>query len=82
MPHIQLKLWPGRSEDQKQAFTQAVIQAAQQTLGASADYITVGIEEVSPADWPRQVYKPDIADKLDALYKKPGYGYTDEELNG
>lgn len=82
MPHIQVKLWPGRSEAQKQAFADAVVQAAQQTLGASAAYITVGIEEV-PADvWPRQVYKPEIADKLDVLYKKPGYGYSDEELKG
>jgi len=33
----------------------------------------VAFEEVDPADWPEKVYKPDVLDKQDKLYKKPGY---------
>jgi hypothetical protein len=42
----------------------------------------VSIEEISPSEWPTAVYKPEIADKLDKLYKKPGYGYSEKELDG
>ena len=82
MPHVLVKLWPGRTEEQKRALTAGIVDALKETMGASDDYITVGIEEVPAADWPRQVYKPEIADKRDRLYKKPGYGYSQEELNG
>jgi len=35
--------------------------------------VSVGIEDVEPADWDEQVYKPDILGKPDTLYKRPGY---------
>lgn len=82
MPHVQVKLWPGRTEEQKRALTEKIVAALKETLGATEDYITVGIEEVSASEWPKKVYKPEISDKLDKLYKKPGYGYTEKELNG
>ncbi len=82
MPHIQVKLWPGRTEEQKRALTEKIVAAVKETMGASEDYITVGIEEVPASEWPKAVYKPEIADKLDQLYKKPGYGYSPDELNG
>jgi 4-oxalocrotonate tautomerase len=28
---------------------------------------------VAPKDWAEKVYRPDIADKPEQLYKKPGY---------
>ena len=31
------------------------------------------MEEVKSRDWTDKVYKPDIKDKWDKLYKKPGY---------
>ena len=51
-------------------------------MGASEAYITVGIEEVAASEWPHTVYKPEIHDKIDRLYKKPGYFYSDEEMTG
>lgn len=82
MPHINIKMWPGRTEEQKQKLTDKVINAVKEATGAPDDYITVAIEEISSSEWAKKVYKPEIADKADKLYKKPGYGYTDEELNG
>ncbi len=35
------------------------------------------MEEVKSQDWLEKVYKPDIQEKLEALYKKPGYDVTD-----
>jgi len=35
--------------------------------------VSVSIEDVEPDHWVEKVYKPDIVDKWDKLYKKPGY---------
>ena len=35
--------------------------------------VSVSIEDVAPDEWTDQVYKPDILEKPDTLYKKPGY---------
>jgi len=35
------------------------------------------MEEVKSQDWLEQVYKPDIQNKWDKLYKKPGYDVND-----
>jgi 4-oxalocrotonate tautomerase len=31
------------------------------------------MEEIEPADWKDKVYKPDILDQPEKIYKKPGY---------
>jgi 4-oxalocrotonate tautomerase len=33
----------------------------------------IGFEEIKSKDWKEKVYKPDIQNKWDTLYKKPGY---------
>ena len=35
--------------------------------------VSVGFEEIKSKDWKEKVYKPDIQNKWDKLYKKPGY---------
>jgi 4-oxalocrotonate tautomerase len=35
--------------------------------------VSVAIEEVKPEDWAEKVYRPDILNKSEKLYKKPGY---------
>jgi 4-oxalocrotonate tautomerase len=74
MPHVVVKLFPGRSEPQKSALAARIAQALVETADSREDAISVAIEEVAPADWMSQVYGPEIAPKLDTLYKKPGYG--------
>ena len=39
--------------------------------------VSVAFEEVKTQDWAKIVYKPDIKDKWDKLYKKPGYDEND-----
>jgi 4-oxalocrotonate tautomerase len=74
MPHIIVKLWPGESEQQKQKLTDEVTKQVMRVLNHGEESVSVGIEEVSAQDWMRKVYKPDIQDRLDTIYKKPGYG--------
>ena len=35
--------------------------------------VSVAFEEVNPEDWAEKVYKPEILEKQEKLYKKPGY---------
>ena len=64
MPHIIVKMYPGRSEQQKWQLADAI---------GSEDSVSVAIEEIAPADWTEKVYKPDIQKHWDKLYKKPNY---------
>jgi 4-oxalocrotonate tautomerase len=73
MPHIIVKLYPGRSETQKTQLARQIVQDVVATLGSNENSISVAIEEVSPSDWAEAVYAPEIAPNLDTLYKKPGY---------
>jgi len=73
MPHIIVKLYPGRSEQQKQQLADAITRDVISIAKCEEKSVSVAIEEVDPADWPEKVYKPEILDKQDKLYKKPGY---------
>lgn len=39
--------------------------------------VSVAMEVVKPQDWAESVYKPDIQNNWDKLYKKPGYDVND-----
>ena len=73
MPHVIVKLWPGKSEAQKQRLANEISQAVMSSLGSREESISVAFEEVASEDWTEKVYKPDIKGKWDSVYKKPGY---------
>lgn len=73
MPHIIVKLWPGRSETQKKDLTERIVQAVVDSIQVEETSVSVAIEEVPSEEWTQRVFKPDIIDKEDTLYKKPGY---------
>jgi len=77
MPHIIIKLWPGKSERQKAQLPEAIVEYVMNVLKYGEESVSVPIEEVKPEDWANKVYKPDIQDKWDKLYKKPGYELSD-----
>lgn len=73
MPHVIVKLWPGKSEQQKQRLADAITRDMMEALDYGEESVSVGFEEVSASDWREEVYKPDILGKPASLYKKPGY---------
>ena len=73
MPHVIVKLWPGKSEQQKEKLAEEVTKTVMSTLNYGEESVSVGIEEVKPQDWTDQVYKPDILGKRETIYKEPGY---------
>jgi 4-oxalocrotonate tautomerase len=77
MPHVIVKLWPGKSDRQKQKLVEGVTNAVTTSLGYGEESVSVSLEEVAASDWLAQVYEPDIIGKPKQLYKKPGYGPAD-----
>jgi 4-oxalocrotonate tautomerase len=73
MPHVIVKLWPGKSEQQKRRLAQAITQDVMDVLHCGDESLSVAFEEVDAADWAAEVYRPEIVDKSALLYKKPGY---------
>jgi 4-oxalocrotonate tautomerase len=73
MPHIIIKLYPGRTEQQKQQLADAITQDMISIAECEEKSVSLAFEEVDPADWAEKVYRPEILDKQDKLYKKPGY---------
>ncbi len=73
MPHVIVKLWPGKSEQQKARLAEAIARDVMDVLGYGEESVSVAMEEVEPRDWAERVYKPDIVNKPEQLYKKPGY---------
>ena len=73
MPHVIVKLWPGKSEQQKKRLALEITQAVMTTLSYGEESVSVGIEEVDANDWMEKVYNPEIQAKPKTIYKKPGY---------
>jgi 4-oxalocrotonate tautomerase len=73
MPHISVKLYPGRSEQQKSRLAEQIVKDVVAIVNCEEKVVSVAIEEVKPDAWPEKVYKADILSNWDRLYKKPGY---------
>lgn len=73
MPHVIVKLWPGKSEERKAHLAERISQVVMDVLESGEKSVSVAIEEVKAGDWAKEVYQPDIQAKWDKLYKKPGY---------
>lgn len=74
MPHIIVKLFPGRSDELKTQLTEAIVRDVTRILDARDASISVAFEEIAADAWTEQVYKPDILGKWHKLTKEPGYG--------
>ncbi len=73
MPHVIVKLYPGRDEERKRRMAEAVASTVEEILGCDRKAVSVAIEEIPRVDWAEKVYRPDILDKEDTLYVRPGY---------
>src|SRR5207248_1378916 len=77
MPHVTVKLWPGKSEQQKTPRAEAITKDVMAILHYGEESVSIAMEEVQSQDWAEKVYKPDIQNKWDRLNKKPGYDVND-----
>jgi 4-oxalocrotonate tautomerase len=73
LPHVIVKLWPGKSEAQKRELAEAITRDVTRILNYGDESVSVSLEEVEASRWRDEVYVPDITEHADRLYKKPGY---------
>lgn len=77
MPHVIVKLWPGKSEAQKARLADAITKSVMSILNYGDESVSVAFEEIASKHWAEKVFKPDIQAKWKTLYKKPGYDLSD-----
>ena len=73
MPHVTVKMYPGKTDAQKAEMAEAIAAALMASAGTAEKAISVSIEDVAQADWEAQVYRPEIVGRPEILFKKPGY---------
>lgn len=73
MPHVNIKLYPGRSEEVKKELANKIAKVVSEMAGTSLGSISVAIEEIEKENWMKDVYEKDIIEKRELLYKEPEY---------
>lgn len=73
MPHFQIKLLEGKTEEQKKELAKALVKAAQKVIGYGDESYSVVIEDFTLEEWKDKIYPKDIIGRKDLLYKNPGY---------
>jgi 4-oxalocrotonate tautomerase len=73
MPHVIVKAWPGKTDEQKRRLADAITRDVMDILGYGEESVSVGFEEIPSDRWKEEVYRPDIEARSHMLYKKPGY---------
>jgi 4-oxalocrotonate tautomerase len=73
MPHIIVKLYTGKSDQQKKNLTEKIVKSVVEATDCKEATVSVAIEEFAPHDWAEKVYRPDILEGQATLLKEPGY---------
>lgn len=71
MPHISVKMYKGRTEEQKKKLSEAVKAAVMDAIGCAGDYVSVAVEEYDPKDW-KPVFDKEIRNNPNITIK-PNY---------
>jgi 4-oxalocrotonate tautomerase len=79
MPHVIVKMYPGRTVEQKSKLAQAIADSVVKIAKCEEKSVSVAIEEIASEKWAETVYKPDIMEKEETLVKKPGYNPFDSQ---
>ncbi len=77
MPHVIVKIYPGRSEQTKTRLAEEIVKNIITFTGCQEKSVSLAIEEIKPEDWAEKVFRPDILESRQKLYKKPGYNPFD-----
>lgn len=75
MPHVEIKCFPGRTEEQKKKCAEKVAGDVAEILGCEVSSVSVAIKDVDEKDWKEKVWDKNIVAEKDFLYKTPGYTY-------
>jgi 4-oxalocrotonate tautomerase len=72
MPHVIVKMYPGRSEQQKARLAEAIVKDVMAITNVGDAAVSVTIEEVEPDDWAEKMYKPDSRERRRQTLQEAG----------
>jgi 4-oxalocrotonate tautomerase len=72
MPHVIVKLWPGKSEQQKQTLANQITKSVMSTLNYGEESVSVDSRRLRPRIEQNR-YTAQTSLDTKKLYKKPGY---------
>lgn len=73
MPHVEIKCYSGRTDEQKKECAEKIAEVISQTLGCNTSSVSVAIKDIAPEDWKEKVWDANIIPDEKILFKKPGY---------
>ena len=73
MPHITVKMWPGRDRETKELLAKRLEEALREVTGVSSEAVSVVITDVPQDRWTETVVEPEILGHKEDLFKAPGY---------
>lgn len=73
MPHVNIKLYKGRTEEQKIKLTEEIVKNVTSILEVDEKYVSVAIQDFETDEWNDKVFQPEIVNQQKRLYKKPDY---------
>lgn len=73
MPHVEIKCFPGRTEEQKKLCAEKIAEDIAETLGCKVSSVSITIKDIREEEWKEKVWDASIAPDKDLLYKTPGY---------
>lgn len=73
MPHVEIKCFAGRTDEQKTICAEKVAEIIAETLGCKTSSVSVAIKDVLEEEWKEKVWDASIVPDEQYLYKKPGY---------
>ena len=73
MPHVEIKCFPGRTDEQKKKCADKIAYDIADILGCSISSVSVAVIDVPKEEWKEKVWDAEIIPNENHLYKKPGY---------
>ena len=73
MPHIEIKCFTGRTDEQKRQCAEKGAEAVAETLGCKLSSVSVAVKDCPPEEWKAEVWDKSSVPDEPYLYKKPGY---------
>lgn len=77
MPHVEIKCFSGRTDEQKLECSEKIAEVIANALGCKTSSVSVAIKDIDEANWKEEVWDKEIVPNNEYLYKKPGYSYDE-----
>lgn len=70
MPHVDIKCYPGRTEEQKKNCAEKIAGVIAETLGCTTGDVSVSIKDIPKEEWNSVIVKKEILPNEKYLYKR------------